>query len=170
MLLPACAFFELPDPPEPVGEEEKVAAYSPEEVLAKISEALGLYHSLSMYSQQLDDGFTFYPYEGLPTSSPWGKETEKSVVSEILMGLDYSISQPSKVDFVLNSLQRFPDSAFARVSYSMVFVLRAEGTFNLYGYSDVVFKRLSDGVWVITLWRDFKDTAMSWGEFKMRYR
>ncbi|NPA79824.1 MAG: hypothetical protein GXO29_02080 [Thermotogae bacterium] len=134
--------------------------------------ALETYYNAIIYSNALAYDFTFYPDEGLPSPSdqPWGKEEEESIISNLLLNLDYSVSQPADVEFVIVSRREFPDSASMRIEYRMVYAFRNIGNREARGEAEIGLRKRIDGRWVMTSWADYRDTSLSWGEIKLLFK
>jgi len=172
ILLFSCKYFSLPSPPEPVKESKEIFPDEPSKVLTNFKNSLEIFYDKGVYLNCYSDNFVFQPDRSLPypINSAWGKEEEDRIITNLFSSLDFSVSKPSRVNYVVLHSSVYSDSALMDVSFEFVFVFNNFGEKLARSKAKIHFVRDWDGRWVIRYWEDEKLDTTSFGELKFSFK
>ncbi len=172
ILLLSCNYFSLPNPPEPVRESKEIFPDEPSKVLANLKNSLEIFYDKGIYMNCYFEDFVFQPDRSLPypLNSPWGRDEEDRIITNLLSSLDFSLSKPSSVNYEILYSTVHSDSAFMDVNFEFVFVFKDLGERRARSRAKIYFVRKYDGRWGIRYWEDSKLDTTSFGELKFSFK
>jgi hypothetical protein len=172
ILFLSCNYFSLPSPPEPIRESKEVFPDEPSKVLINLKNSLEIFYDKGIYLNCYSEDFVFQPDRSLPypISSPWGKEEENRIITNLISSLDFSVPKPSRVSYTVLYSSVYSDSAFMDVSFEFVFVFKNLGETLARSRAKLYFVRNWDGRWAIRYWEDGKVDTTSFAELKFSFR
>ncbi|MFZ8834227.1 MAG: hypothetical protein ACO2O5_08510 [Candidatus Caldipriscus sp.] len=172
ILFLSCNYFSLPSPPEPIRESKEVFPDEPSKVLINLKNSLEIFYDKGIYLNCYSEDFVFQPDRSLPypINSPWGKEEESRIITNLISSLDFSVSKPSRVSYAVLYSSVYSDSAFMDVSFEFVFVFKNLGETLARSRAKLYFVRNWDGRRAIRYWEDGKVDTTSFAELKFSFR